>query len=269
MPDIAVNGIRIRYDDTGGDLPVLAFSHGLLWSRHMFAPQVAAMRDAYRCISWDHRGQGDSEVPPGRICTIEDCYADAVALLDALELGPVHFVGLSMGGFVGIRLAARHPERVRSLALLDTAADPEPRRTIPKYRAMVAVARVFGIPGLLAEQVMRIMFSRTFLADPEMAALRAEWRGRLLSNDTTIYKAVNGVIERESVASELGAIRCPTLVLRGAEDAAIAEHRAQALAEGIAGARFVSIPRAGHTATIENAPAVNRALVDFLAGVTP
>lgn len=264
MPDIAVNGVRLRYDDTGGDRPVVAFSHGLLWSRHMFRDQIGALRDRFRCVSWDHRGQGESEVPPGRVCTIEDCYADAVALIEALHLGPVHFVGLSMGGFVGMRLAARRPELVRSLALLDTAADPEPRKNVPKYRAMVAVARWFGVRGALADRVMPIMFSRTFLADPAMAERRAEWRGRLMTNAPSIYKAVNGVIERDAFTDHLGAIRCPTVVIRGDEDTAIAETRARALAEGIAGARYVSVPRAGHTATVENAPAVNEALIAFL-----
>lgn len=264
MPDIRVNGIRLAYDDTGGRGPAVMFSHGLLASRHMFAPQIAALRDTHRCVAWDHRGQGDSEVPSGRSCTMDDCAEDAAALIAALGLGPVHFVGLSMGGFVGIRLAARRPALIRSLTLLDTAADPEPTSNIPRYRRMLAFARVFGVRAPLADRVMPILFGRSFLNDPHRSLLRAQWRARLMGNRRSVAKAVRGVLERPGVEEALSAVRCPTLVLHGDEDTAIAEPRARALAAGIAGARFVSIPRAGHTCTIENPAAVNAALVSFL-----
>ncbi|MDQ8159242.1 MAG: alpha/beta hydrolase, partial [Gemmatimonadota bacterium] len=106
---LTVNGARLWVEDTGGSGPPLLFSHGLLWSTRMFDAQVAALRHQYRCIAWDHRGQGQSEVPPTRAISIEQCYEDAVALIEQLGVAPVHLAGLSMGGFVAMRIAARRP----------------------------------------------------------------------------------------------------------------------------------------------------------------
>lgn len=264
---VTANGVRLSVVDTGGDGPVVAFSHGLLWSKEMFGPQMEALQDRFRCIGWDHRCQGRSEVTPGRVATIEENTRDALALLDVLGLDAVHFVGLSMGGFVGMRLAARHPDRIRSLALLDTAADPEPVSNHGKYRRLNFVARWFGMNRFLADRVMPIMFSPDFLSDPAKAEVKAAWRERLMKNDKSIYKAVNGVIEREGVVDELPAISCPTVVLWGVGDKAIAEERAVRTTEGIAGATLVRIPRAGHTSTIENPEAVNAALLQFYDGI--
>ena len=90
---------------------------------------------------------------------------DVAALVDTLRLGPVHFVGLSMGGFVGMRLAARRPELVRSLVLLDTSAGAEPPENLPRYRRLEWVARWIGhVPG--AEPVQAIMHGASARRDP-------------------------------------------------------------------------------------------------------
>lgn len=266
MPSVSVNGVQLYYEETGSGPPVL-FSHGLLWSGRMFAAQVEALAPRYRCISYDHRGQGRSEVPPGDEMSIEDCAEDAAALIEALDAGPCHFVGLSMGGFVALRLALRRPELVRSITLVESAADPEPVENHRKYGLMNLVARLGGI-RLLTGRVMPIMFGRTFLADPGRAALRERWTAELVSNRRTIYRAVNGVIRREGVDDEaLGTITTPTLVLHGEEDVAVKMERAERTAAAIPGARLVRIPRAGHSSSVEEPEAVNAALLDFLGAV--
>src|SRR5438445_11081604 len=126
MPTLDVNGTTLYYEDTGGAGPPLLFSHGLLFSGRMFEAQIAHLRGRYRCIAWDHRGQGRSADAPGRCVEIETVTADAVALIEALGLAPVHFAGLSMGGLVGLRIAARRPELIRSLLLMEPTAEPEP-----------------------------------------------------------------------------------------------------------------------------------------------
>ena len=108
---IDVNGTRLYYEDTGPGSTgeTIVFSHGLLWCTALFAPQIAALRDRYRCIAWDHRGQGQSAIDHRNCIGIELVTQDAIALLAGLGTGPVHFVGLSMGGFVGC--AWRHAGR--------------------------------------------------------------------------------------------------------------------------------------------------------------
>ncbi len=265
MPHLLLNGARVHYTSDGDGPPIL-FAHGLLWSGEMYQYQVAALRSRYRCITFDFRGQGASEVTPGGydMDTLTD---DAAALIDHLRLAPCHFVGLSMGGFVGMRLAQRRADLLRSLVLIETAADGEPARNVPKYRAMSLVTRAFGT-GVLTRPIMRIMFGRSFLADPERRGLRDEMVRRLRAADVTgMRRALEGVITRAPVEDALAAIRVPTLVLSGAEDVAVVPERSRRTAERIPGARFQLIPRAGHTSSIEEPAFVNRALAEFFASV--
>ena len=266
MPFTRINGAKLHYEDSGGDGEVIVFSHGLLHSCRMFDPQVVALSGHYRCVAYDHRGQGQSEVPSGSVVAIETVYEDAVALIESLGVGPVHFVGLSMGGFVGMRLAARRPDLLRSVVLLETAADEEPRQNLPKYTVLKWLARTLGV-GVVARRVMPILFGPTFLSDPLRRAEVRLWRDRLSTNKRNIYKAVNGVLKRSSVVHELGAITCPALVIHGDEDKAIVLSRGQALCDGIAGATMVTIAGAGHSSTIEQPDAVNAALIDFYDGL--
>lgn len=263
---VDINGTTLWVEDTGGDgIPVL-FAHGLLMSCRMFDAQVAALRGRYRCISWDHRGQGQSAPGTGRVVSIEQVTDDTIALIRALGLPAVHFVGLSMGGFVGMRLAARHPALLRSLALLDTSADPEPAENVPRYRLLNVVARWFGLRAV-AGRVMPIMFGRTFLGDPARGEERALWRQRLVGNRRAIWRAVNGVIERAGVADELAQVRTPTLVLVGEEDVATVPAKSERIRDLIAGSALVRIPGAGHSSSVEQPAAVTAALDAFLQRV--
>ena len=268
MPTIHVNGATLWHTDQGAGPETIVFAHGLLWDGRMFSAQVAALSGRYRCITFDFRGQGRSEVTVAGydMDTLTD---DAAALIQALGTAPCHFVGLSMGGFVGMRLAARRPELIRSLVLMETSADPEPAENAPKYRAMGVVGRVFGRLGfrLIAGRVMRIMFGHKFLDDPARAAERAEWRERLMANHRVgITRALTGVIERKPVYDELPTITCPTLVMVGDQDVATIPAKAERIHAAIAGSRLVVIPGAGHTSSAEEPEFVNAALVEFLGG---
>jgi pimeloyl-ACP methyl ester carboxylesterase len=256
---VAINGVRLWVEDTGGTGPPVLFSHGLLWSTRMFDAQVATLRSRYRCIAWDHRGQGQSDVPNVRSISIEDCYADAVALIERLGVAPVHIVGLSMGGFVAMRLAARRPDLVRSCVLLETSAEAEPSENVPRYRTLNRVARWFGL-RVVAHKVMPIMFGTTFLTDPARAVERDAWRERLARNRRDIWRAVNGVIEREPIMPELGHITTPTMIMVGDEDVATVPLKAERMHAAIRGSKLVRIPHAGHSSSIEQPGHVTAAI---------
>ncbi|HEV2474197.1 MAG TPA: alpha/beta fold hydrolase [Chthonomonadales bacterium] len=253
----------LYYEEQGSGSETIVFAHGLLWSGRMFDDQVAALKDRYRCVAFDFRGQGQSEVTRDGY-DMETLYEDAAALIETLQCAPCHFVGLSMGGFVGLRLAARRPELVRSLILLETSADPEPQENVPKYRQMSIVARWLG-PGVVADRVMPIMFGQKFLTDPARAELRREWRQRMASNHRVgVSRATMGVITRRGIRDELAQIRVPTLIIVGDQDVAVPLVHSEHLHEGIAGSRLVIIPGAGHTSTVEEPDAVNAAISEFL-----
>ncbi len=269
MPLLDVNGASLFYQDTQqadspqGRPPIL-FSHGLLWSGEMFAEQLTALRSQYRCIAYDHRGQGKSPQSPTPY-DMETLSEDAAAIIEKLQLGPVHFVGLSMGGFVGMRLAARRPELIRSLALIETAADPEPWQNIPKYKALSFLASVLSF-RMLVPPIMKIMFGSDFLHDPRRTTLRKKMEEHLaaLRHEPT-EEALTAVIRRRPILPELARIRVPTLVIHGEEDRAIRIPRAKQMADAIPGARWVVIPRAGHTASVEEPALVSEALRAFYA----
>jgi pimeloyl-ACP methyl ester carboxylesterase len=263
MPHLTVNRARLYYEEHGGGPETIIFAHGLLWSGRMFDAQIAALRDRYRCITFDFRGQGKSEVMRDGY-DMETLTGDAAALIQALDCAPCHFAGLSMGGFVAMRLGAWRPELLRSLILLETSADPEPAENRPKYRQMARVARVLGT-SLVAPRVMPIMFGRTFMSDPARAEERAEWQRRMAANHRAgAARATIGVVDRQGIYDEIARITLPTLIVVGEEDVATKPDRAQRIHERIAGSRLVTIPRAGHTSTVEEPAAVNAAILDFL-----
>lgn len=266
MPDVTINGARIHYEERGQGPETILFAHGLLWSGRMFRAQVEALSDRHRCVTFDFRGQGQSGVTADGydMDTLAD---DAAGLIAALGLAPCHFAGLSMGGFIGMRLAARRPELLRSLILMETSADPEPEENIPNYRRLLSVARWVGLRPV-AGRVMPIMFGKTFMSDPKRAAERREWQGYLAANDRTgIIRATLGVIERKAVYEELGAITLPTLIIIGDEDTATTPDHSARMRDAIAGAQLTPIPRAGHTSSVEEPAAVTWAIETFLAGL--
>ena len=87
---IRCNGVELAVDDTGGAKPTVLLSHGLLYSRRMWDAQIAAMRGRFRCVAYDHRGQGESE-PLRSGLDMDTLSEDAVALIGALGIAPVHF----------------------------------------------------------------------------------------------------------------------------------------------------------------------------------
>lgn len=267
MPTIHLNGTHLYYEDTGPGSTgqTVVFSHGLLWNTSLFAPQIAALRGRYRCIAWDHRGQGRS-APDRRGCIgMELVWQDAVALLEHLDPGPVHFCGLSMGGFVGMRVAARRPELLRSLMLLETSADPEPEENVGKYRLLTLATRALG-PGAVAARVLPILFGKSFVQDPARQQERDHFV-EILKARRDIWRAVQGVIDRAGVYDELQRIKAPTLVLVGDEDVATTPAKARRIHEAIQGSTLVQIAGAGHSSTVEQPAAVTAALETFLASV--
>lgn len=267
MPSIELNGAKIYFEDHGQGEETIVFAHGLLWSGHMFAKQVEALQAQYRCITFDFRGQGQSEVTATGY-DLDTLTADAAALIEALDIEPCHFAGLSMGGFVGLRLGARRPELIKSLILMETSADAEPAENLGRYKMLNFIARWFGI-GVVASRVMPIMFGQTFLNDPHRAAEREAWRKRLMNNDRIgITRAVKGTIWRESVFDEISKIDKPTLIIVGEEDVATVPEKSRRIHSQIAGSKLVTIPRAGHTSTVEEPEAVNQAIKEFLQTVT-
>lgn len=262
MPTVEVNGVKIYYQETGNGEETLVFSHGLLWSHHMFRAQVEYFKSKYRIIAYDHRGQGQSEhCGPFDMDTLAD---DAAALIQICCVGPVHFAGLSMGGFIGMRLGARYPKLIKSLILMETSANAEPVENYPKYKTLNGLVKWFGILPIIATQVLPIMFAQSWLANPRNKAEKNYWKSQLRKNEKGITAAVEGVIHRRGVEDELAKISCPTLILVGDEDVATKPEKAKFIQMGIKNSKLHVIIGAGHSSCIEKPFEVNRILEDWL-----
>ena len=262
MPYLTIRGLDLYYEERGTARETIVFSHGLLMNLRMYDAQMKDLSQTYRCIAYDHPGQGLSDVPDGPMIDMETCYDVAATLIETIGGGPVHFVGLSMGGFVGLRLASRRPDLIKTLTLIDTSAEAEPSKNLDGYRRMIAVARTFS-PSVLAGKVMPILFGDEFLNDPARESQRAFWEHMLRQNRRSIYKAVNGVIYRPSIVAETRQSKIPTLVIHGANDRAISRRQAENLAELTQG-EFLLIQGSGHSPTIEAPETVSRALHAFI-----
>jgi 3-oxoadipate enol-lactonase len=248
LPTIDVNGTTLGYDDTGGDGPAVVLSHSLFFDRTMFEAQVARFGRPFRVVAYDHRGQGTS----ARSASVDmDTLAeDAAALIEALGLGPCHFVGNSMGGFVALRLVARRPELLRSAAVLSSSADEEGQAE--NFQAMLDHARAAGLP---ADVVLDIMFGDTTL--DSRVDLRERWRRHFAALDESVLAAAEAVVQRKGVLGELVGATVPLLVLSGAEDRVYVPELSRRIADTAANANHVTVKGAGHSLAAERPDAVN------------
>jgi len=269
MTLLDVNGVQVNVVDTGAppdrpDAPVVVLGHGLLFSTTMWRHQIEALRPAYRCVAIDWRGQGATPATRDGY-DMDTLYADAVAVIERLGVGPVHYAGLSMGGFVGLRLGARRPDLLRSLTLIDTSAGPEDPDNISSYRLLAALYRLVGWRPLKSK-VAPIMFSEEFLATPEGREVVQIWSGEVSRQSRRgTHGAIRGVTDRLPVDDEIGAIKAPTLVIVGAGDVATTSDKSDAIAELVPDAELVVLPGVGHVSALEAPEAVNGALIPFLA----
>jgi 3-oxoadipate enol-lactonase len=257
MSVASVNGVQIAYEDTGGGGPVIVLAHGFLMDRSMFEPQVAALRDRYRVITWDGRGFGDT-VYDNQPFTYWDLAADCIALLDHLGIEQAVVGGMSLGGFISLRVALSAPNRVRALVLLDTQAGTEDPDVIPLYQGMVDEWVANGPSDDIAAVTAGLI-----VGEPELSeAWIARWKSR---PHETLALPAQTLLTRDDVTDRLREITAPALVVHGTADVSISMAKATALATGLAGcAGVVAIDGGTHSANLTHPGAVNQAIVTFL-----
>ena len=263
MPHADINGARLYFEDTGGAKPAVLFTHGIFFSSAMFAPQFDALKSDYRCIGLDWRGQGKSEMTLGGY-DVDMLACDCMALMTHLCIEQFHWVGLSIGGVIGIRMAAEQPARIRSLFAIGAAADCEPYEKLAKYESLFDKILQEGFEAI-REPMAPIIFGPDFLNDPRRAALKKEWLDILCANDpVACCRAAAPILRRRDIRYLLPYVKCPTFVTTGEHDGANGPKRAQMIHDGIAHSALDIIPRAGHTATIEEPVLLNAMLLKFL-----
>lgn len=226
------------------DSPVVVLLGSLGSDRSMWDAQVRDLSRDHTVIAVDHRGHGDSAVVPGP-CTIADLAGDVLALLDSLDVDRFHVVGLSLGGAVAQWLAVHESARVRSAALLCTAAKfGEPSG----WAERAAAVRVGGTEAVADAVVERWLTPARAEADP---ALVASLREMVAATSAEGYAAACDALAGWDGRADLGRISCPTLVVAGDEDPSTPPEVLRKIADGVPGAEFVTLSPAAHVPTVE------------------
>jgi len=245
--------------------PVLVLSHALGCDIGMWDGVAALLASRYTVLRYDHRGHGQSEAPAGPY-TIGMFADDAAALIRAQAQGPVHFVGLSLGGMTAQALAVRHPALVQSITIANSAAcyDDAARAM---WQARVDTVLAKGVAAI-ADGAMQRWFTPGFRADEagggakQVAALRA----RLEQCDAKAYAASCGAVAAIDFRSSNSRIACPALVIGGTLDEATPVAMSQAIADSIAGAQMRTIA-AAHLSAVEQPEVFVQLLEPFLDGI--
>ncbi|MEJ2284646.1 MAG: 3-oxoadipate enol-lactonase [Desulfobacterales bacterium] len=257
---INLDGITINYELTGQDgAPVVMLSHSLACSLVMWQPQVKVLGSAFQVLRFDTRGHGDSDAPQGAY-SLEQLTADAVHLLDALNIETVHFVGLSMGGMIGQCLALDYSERLMSLALCDTAA-VMPEESQPIWQQRIDAAGQTGMADQVDETLERWFRPEYLELNPPAVEMI---RQQILATPVAGYVGCCEAIRRLDYLDRLSGIKMPTLIMVGEEDPGTPVAASEAMHAQIAGSKLVILPGARHLSNIEQAEAFNTALMEFL-----
>jgi 3-oxoadipate enol-lactonase len=257
MPSVEVKDLRINYALEGrSDAAALVLSNSLGTNYTMWDPQVPEFLKTLRVLRYDTRGHGQSSVTPGPY-SIEQLGKDLLGLADAAGVKSFHFCGLSMGGMIGMWLAAHAPERVNKLVLCNTAAKIG---TFETWNARIAAIQKDGMKPMAAAVVER-WFTPPF-REKDRATV-AQTQKMLEEANPEGYAANCAAVRDFDFRERLGEIHKTTLVISGKHDTATTPADGRFLAEHIEGARYAEL-NAAHLSNIEDREPFTREVSKFL-----
>ncbi|MEU0373006.1 alpha/beta fold hydrolase [Streptomyces sp. NPDC006283] len=263
MSHVTVNGVAIHYTEQGPvDGPPVILVHGHPFNRTLWAPQAEALgATGYRVVTPDLRGYGESEVVPGRTL-LSDFADDLAGLLDHLGLERVVVGGVSMGGQIAMAFQKAYASRVRALVLCDTSpvAETDEGKAFRNNLADRLLAE--GMGGYADEVIDKMLAAYNVAGMPDVA-------GQVLTMMRTTHPegaaaALRGRAERPDYRETLAAVKVPTLIVVGADDAYTPVSDAEAMRDLIPHAELTVIDGAGHLPGVEQPERFNKALLNFL-----
>lgn len=239
--------------------PVVMFSHSLCASLHMWDAQMPAFSARYRVLRYEMRGHGKSRISETPF-EITDLAADAVALMDHLDIPKVHWVGLSMGGMIGQVLGLNHADRVESLALCSTTSRI-PKDAAPMWADRIATARAGGMASMVDGTLAR-WFTDACRArrDPIMDPIAEQ----IAATPVGAFCQCCEAISKLDLTDELPAIATPTLVVPGRHDPSTTVAASETIAANIPGSRLTVIEDASHLANVEQPAAWTETVLDWV-----
>ena len=263
MPFYTHKNGKTYYEVSGSGNEHMVFAHSMLFNLRMFDDQIKALCSSFKCLAYDFKGQGKSSVEEVGY-ELDDLVEETADLLKNKKFTPCHFVGFSMGGMVGMKLAIKYPELIKSLILIDTSSESEPKMHRPRNLAMLYIGRYLGLK-LLSSKVISMFFGTSFLKDNSRKQQRIYWKNQFINNSKIgMFKAAYAIVSRKSFTQTIDQITCPTLILVGEDDQLTPLKKAQILHERIQDSILKVIPRAGHMSTVEEPEYVNDAISAFI-----
>ncbi|MFF0270188.1 alpha/beta fold hydrolase [Kribbella sp. NPDC004536] len=247
--------MRLSYEETGpADAPVVLLGSSLGANQAMWAPQVDVLANRFRVIAFDHRGHGGSEVPDGPYA-IEDLGGDVLELLDTLEVEQASYVGISLGGAVGLWLAQNAPDRFHRFAVICPPSNPA-------ATAQVWLDRATQVRAEGMQSVVDATLARWFL--PDFKADLEPVRQMLLACPPEGYAACLEALSTTNLLPGLASITAPVLVITADSDTSIPPETVVPLAAEIPGAHLEIIENAAHLVTYSHPDVVNPLLLAHL-----
>lgn len=263
MPYCIAAGHRFHYRDVGTGHPVL-FVHGFPLDGTMWLEQIERAAPAARGIAPDLRGFGLSDPSTLPMLSMDRHAADLAALLDVLEIAAVDIVGHSMGGYVALAFAEQHPERIRTLAMVNsksTADDDQAKAG----RDMTAIKAVIQGRAALAREM-----ADSLLADPASPWLKARVETMIEGTRAeTIVAGLEGMKQRPDRTDVLETLDAPMAAIVGAEDRSAPVAAAEIMVAAALHGELTVVPDTGHMAPIEGPDAVAAALTTLWARAEP
>lgn len=260
MPYFDNDGCQLHYEDYGHGTPVLLI-HGLGSSTLDWEFQIPVLSARYRVLALDVRGHGRSDKPRERYRMV-DFADDVAALIEHLQLPPVHLVGISMGGMIGFQLGVDQPHLLRSLTIVNSA----PEVKAHNLRERLEIAKRWLLARLLPLETLAKALGKLLFPRPEQAELRHKVEQRWPRNDKRAYLASLDAIIGWGVRERLQRITCPTLVISADRDYTPIEHK-QAYVTELPDARLQVIDNSRHATPLDQPQRFNTVLLDFLGEV--
>ena len=261
MGRLLIGEIGINYE-ISGDGETIVFIHGLGSSARDWEYQVNFFSNDYKVLTYDVRGHGDSDKPPGPY-SIPQFSADAATLITKLDLSPSHIVGISMGGMIGFQLALDAPYLVKSLVVINA----EPELVIKNLKDLLQVwqrhilVRVFGM-----RKVGEVLGARIFPKESQNE-LRSVFVERWAENNPRAWlDAFKGLVGW-SVSDRLQEIKCPVLVITADQDYTPVSAK-ETFTQNIPDGRLTVIKDSHHATPIDQTDKFNQVLLTFLKEVT-
>ena len=261
MPFVIRDGARLYWRSDGDpSSPALLLGNSLGTEHALWAPVIPALQRHFRVLSFDWRGHGASEAPDGEY-TIAMLAQDALAVADAAGAGRFSYIGISLGGMIGMWLGIHAADRLSGLVLCNTSA----KMPAATWSDRIAKVRAGGMAAI-ADAVLQRWFSARYLAraDETLASTRASF----VAVDPGGYIGCCAAIRDMDLTAELGSIRTPTLVTTGTHDLAAPKAMGEAIAAAIPGARCVELPIA-HLPPPEAPGAFAHTVLGFLVAAPP